>query len=621
MPYTQPTDLQRPSWSARLVPGGLALAGAIGAIGAVGLGASTVLVWLVGIVGISTVLARFMPVAVSVASAVIFGLFYSLMLIRLVPFGPDSLSWTWLPAMAAPAIVAAVLLFTTPPRPRRGWNRNTVATVVAVGLPALIAAASAIAIVLRFGLTHLSWSMNRDAVTSMIFSRFLVEDGGASAERANPLLLPYGLIAAVLVPGRSASPPEGLLEHDIVRMAGLWLVIVLATSVLAALVAVTTIPARRWGTRLVFGLVAGILPVSWFLAGSAFAFGFFNATLTVLILLASWLVWRRSNATPAWSVCLLLLASTTLLATWSPFAVVTAALAAAATALNWRRLVSPAALFWVALSAAQLLAWGCLVTVPDFLRDGQHLGSGGGIFDSSPLAFALIALLAVVIGFVSRAREGEALDRIGVIVILAASAPLLVYFLSFRWGTDDVWTYFPAKFSWLVSSVLLILIVALSGRVVADLDRGASVRAVVATTVLGLLGGLMLWAVPLTKQASDAYPALSVWRSVSISEHDPFLRTAFDLSSPEENNLAVRYNGVAGDYFVNAWLLQVNVESMQDPIRQYAYSYFAWDAADTCDVVEEIGRPVTIWTRDSALLTELDTVCPDGDYSVRLQQG
>ena len=81
--------------------------------------------------------------------------------------------------------------------------------------------------------------------------------------------------------------------RDILGLVG-----ALASAMLAALIGARSVHGgARWG-RIVAAGVTGLVPLTWFAFGFAAQFGFYNATVALVLLLASWLAWLETRIAP-----------------------------------------------------------------------------------------------------------------------------------------------------------------------------------------------------------------------------------------------------------------------------------------------------------------------------------
>src|SRR5690606_16138257 len=158
-------------------------------------------------------------------------------------------------------------------------------------------------------------------------ARMMIGDGGLDADaHPNSSPLTAGLIALAAAPGRESA--SLMLEHDVTRMAQLWFLAALAGTVLAGLVGLRATQMASAGIRIGAAVVSALVASSWFVWGFALQFGFVNATIALVVMLAAWLAWLEARVAPILGSAVLSLAAVAMLATWAPLAAVPGVLAA-----------------------------------------------------------------------------------------------------------------------------------------------------------------------------------------------------------------------------------------------------------------------------------------------------
>ena len=465
---------------------------------------------------------------------------------------------------------------------------------------------------------RLAWSMQNDAVWNMMSARFIGNEHGVSADHPNPSPLTAALIAAAFASGRAGLDPTQLLQHDVTRAAQLWLLLTGLSAVLAGLIAARALPSGRPILRAFLVFSVACIPLSWYVAGYAFQFGFSNATLTMVLLLCAWIAWMSGGRRPLASLLVLAAVALALLATWAPLVVVPAGLAAVVAGgagRPWWRRLRGARLLLLISAAIVGVAYVGLVTVRDLLSQRGALSSDGAMFALTPQQVALIGA-AVLIALVGAAiLAGQTRAAVGAGVVLASSGLALAYLVSQRQG-NAMWGYYPAKFAWLVTALLLVILaVSLAG-------WAFRVRRVSATVVVAVLA----IAVPAALAANPRPTRESLTAMATIVAPGAFgaepaaVPLLFELSDPREKRLVAGYFANAGyDRFINGWLLQQAATSSADPLRAPAYTLDGTNVTQLCDVIGIWGGGVIVTTRSADLADELQQTCPQSEVSIDLR--
>jgi len=450
--------------------------------------------------------------------------------------------------------------------------------------------------------TRVSWAMHSDAVWNIMTARVVLGDHGLNPDYASAAPLTPSLIAAAMAAGRSSLDFSGLLQHDVTRAAELWLLLMLASCVLAGVIASSALVRLGPLSRGLCTLFVAAIPLTWFVAGNSVQFGFYNATIALVLLLCAWIAWMAGSASRLASLVTLVLSGVATLATWAPLAVVPLSLAvfvALGSGLQW---FSGRRLLVVAVSVMGVASYALAVTLPDLLRDGGSLAADGGIFRLPPSHVALIVVAAVA----ATVLVGGLLRRwgaLGGVVIVSASGGLVLgYLLVQRIGVANMWGYYPTKFGWLVC-VLLIVIGATSLFAVLEKVRAKAlvIALVVGTTVATV--GLMAYPRPTNEALISAWPTLLP----ALGGDPEVLAQLFALSDPHQKHLV---SSSADDRFINDWLLQQQATGPNDAIRAFAYTLVATDASQLCAVADVWGPGVIVHTPDAGLDARLQAACP-----------
>lgn len=495
-----------------------------------------------------------------------------------------------------------------------------------VVLPLIAVPALAIAVVAAHGVLAgiLEWAMRGDAVWNLVTARMLIADGGLDAvAHPNASPLTPGLLAITAAVGRDVVPAAELLRHDVGRFATFWLAATAASALLAALIGARSVHGASRTARVAAAAVSGLLPFTWFMFGFATQFGFYNASLTILLLLASWLAWLETRVAPVAGAAGLSLAAVALLATWAPVAIIPFALAVFALLSRLGSLrgggLARRRLWLLALAAAPVPLYAVVVTLPDLRREGAALAVDGGIFPLQPVHVAIVVIVALVVSTVAALHLHQRHALRGLVIVLVAAAAAGAYLLWQRAGEPTLWGYYPVKFAWLVCALLLVVLTA---AVLAEL-AGLRGRRWTAAGVLGLAAALPLTLMaqvpPTTDRAVSVLTPIAIATQRGVAAGEPAATRLFALSEPGRRTLALSYLGETGDRFLNSWLLQLESTDASDPIRVYAYLLDPADEAQACDAVRTWGGPVRVVTSDPTLPERFADGCAGADAVVEVR--
>lgn len=503
---------------------------------------------------------------------------------------------------------------------RRGWTD----AAIAGGVPVVVLLAAGAIAVLSGG-SRLAWAMQGDAVSNTMLARFIWSDGGIdSGAHPNAATLTQSLMVSIWAPGRDRLDPAALLGHDVGRSAELLVVFIAIAAGIASAVAVVATAGRSTGIRVVAAILAGIVPLTAYVAGTSILFGFFNGPLILALLLAVWLVWLAGRDDPDGALVALSMLTIAILGGWAPLAVVPVAVAAGVIVLGRRRLLrrgidAPRALLVVALLA--LIAYGLLVVVPDFLSTGSGLANDGGMAPMSPWAIIVMGAIAVLATAVEWRWARRRRPLVGVVAIGAAGAVAIAYLVWQRRGLEVLWGYYPEKFAWFLGALLVVVVIG-SLLSLPQPERipvrpaqapGARFDRVLLPAATAVIAVAMLVQLP---------PSLTTV-GVMLSVVDPRPGVAAgDQGAVDAATIAVdgERRLVSGwgehDRFVNSWLIQTSVDDQDDPIRMSAYYLDPDDLAQVCEAITIWGGDVTVYTRDASLEDRLSAVCDESMFAV-----
>lgn len=541
--------------------------------------------------------------------------FYALTVRLLQPLGAD-LGLKNRLVMTAVAIVGLVLLWRARGRLRLPAAGTLRALLFALG-PIIVVVVGAVAVVAVSGGTRVAWSMQNDAIWNTMMARFLYGDGGAGPAHPNVSPIIPALLAGAFAPGRGALAADELLLHDVTRQAELWLLLVLISSVLAGLLAWRELARYRTLGRSVGTFLVACIPVTWYGAGYAFQFGFFNATVSLFVLLCAWIGWTTAREGRLAAVVILSASTIVMLATWAPLGIVTIALGAGTLAGGrgqWWRSLRGRRLAVLLVSLLAIPAYLVAVTLPDILREGKGLSANGGMIAFEPRHILIVGGVAIAstAWLALRRTDRDRGPLIGVALVGAASAVALGYLVLQRTGQESWWGYYPQKLSWLVATLLVVIIATTLAR---DAPAAPVLRRISLAVTVVVVVGVMCFPVP-TKTAGAALASAFL----PVQQLVPAGTTGALFASSDASKLTifVGYGTPGEDAFANGWLIQQFAESGEDPVRSFAYSVDGTDLAPVCALAGTDRVELQVRTRDSALESALDDACPAADVTVLL---
>ncbi|MBW8761691.1 MAG: hypothetical protein JF592_03785 [Microbacterium sp.] len=478
------------------------------------------------------------------------------------------------------------------------------------------------ALVLSARVVHgadLEWAMRNDSVWNLVSARFVLADGGIDqSAHSNPAPLTATLFALAMGVGRTEIVPAGLLEHDVTQAAALWLFAAGTVALLAGLACWHQAHAIGRAVRVLAAAGTAIFLLSWFVLGVALEFGFWNSTIVLVPLIASWVAWLDWRSQPLRALALLSAASVVALATWAPAALVPASFALVVglgfatgssreSGLSVRRRI----IVVVAL-LAPIPAYVLLVTLPDVRREGPALAVEGGFIGMSPFHVA-----AVFVVFAIAAMRSPRTVRIGAFILLVSGTAVIAYLLFQRRDAGRLWGYYPAKLSWLIVILMLVVLVPVlvalaSGFSHRTRGRGILLAAAVMSCYLLVLPvtptygwRTFLTPVALLEQRGNAQA------SVAAEE-------LFGLAVPGSATIAMAFAGPAEDALINAWLLQLEAQNSRERIRDYSYVLDSESAQQVCDAIGAWSRPVRVVTRSKDAADRLLGLC-NADFTVEVR--
>jgi hypothetical protein len=589
----------------------VAVAGGLGIVLAF-TGLSPWLLWASAWAALVLALSTAMPVVLAVAGAFVFPMALWVVLARVlqpVPVGLDLKAHVVLVVLFALALGLA-------------WRRRALLPSIDGRMRrALFALAPVSTIVLAlviytqaFPVRGVAWAMHNDSVWNTVATRLMVMDEGVDVA-AHPNVAPgvSAMMSAATSAGRSGLPADAVLLHDLQLQSQFWLLAMLATAVLVGLAVAARIRRMRPLPAVVAVVAATLLPFSWFVAGNAMQFGFINSTLALVLLLAAWIAWERLAVSPWGALAVLSASIVMMLATWAPLAVIPLGLTVVALFRLGRAWWSDLrARGWLALIlvALPVPAYGLAITLGDLAREGDALGSNGGIFPVSPtsivVAFAALLFAATVRGVLQSAWS----DVIGAVVVIAASTLALAYLLVQRLDADFLWGYYPAKFGWVVMAfAIIVFTVVLASTIDAAPRRQPLLASVAAVLVIAFMT-----LVPPNR--ATFLPLASVAGLGPLAVDETTVNTLLELFDDDQHRLVASLHGNSSDRFVNNWLIQLGTRDGAEPVRAFAYDLDPTSPSRLCEAATAWNGDVEVFTADPDLVEALDSCSAVSDVIV-----
>jgi hypothetical protein len=571
--------------------------------------------------GVAVIIWHRSTATFGIAASILLHLAAVAVLIQLSPATrlPLDLTVSALLILEACAVAWAVTSATRPPR------RDLFITLARRSLffvvPVVACLVEAISSLL--GRSGVAWAMGNDSAFNVMSARILFADGGVNSRlHFNGSPEPHSLLTVVTGAGRWNVGSWDLFQHDVSAYAQLWFLLIIATAVLSALVARQVMPSGTppWFTIVATNAVA-LVPLTLFVSGYAVRFGFFNATLSLVILLSAWLISRSESVSAATRLTALGLASLALLATWGPLAIVPVALAIPAFWQLMRQVrregfASPRKLIMPGAIIVANALYVSLVTVADLVAAQGALANDGGIFWLSPYLAAAVVIVTLSL-LTIHARLNKSFSGLldGVAATLGGAVAIL-FLVYQRRDEANVWGYYPIKFSWLLVTLFSIVSLALILSLIARLRPRGIILAGAGVAIAAVALGVVIVSPAIRERALDAFPLLSV---AGIPSHHPGDYAASVMFRNKEsgvNTIAVNALTSAEDAFINLWLVQIEPTLNSLDVRVFAYGIDGNNTAQVCAAIETMAAPVRILTQEQGLRERLLKECPNANFEI-----
>ncbi|MES2169380.1 MAG: hypothetical protein V4479_01470, partial [Actinomycetota bacterium] len=274
---------------------------------------------------------------------------------------------------------------------------------------------------------------------------------------------------------------------------------------------------------------------------------------------------------------------------------------------------SPRAVLALVVAVLGLVGYAVAVALPGFVSSSSTLGGDGGFPAIGPTSIFVIvaatAALACAAAVLGQARHAA----VGALALIATFALGLGYLLFQRRSAANLWGYYPAKYAWTVSLLLLVIGLGFAVASVVELrPRGVWQRlgAIAVTAVL----------VSLAWMPSGNFTALAQLPLAGILTAGPSANiqasTVFRLSGTGNGN-DVLWRSAEGDYWPNYWLLQVDV-APTNVARLFSNDQGTLSVEQMCALIGELGGKVIVHTGDPTASAELHAACGGEQFTVRV---
>jgi hypothetical protein len=463
------------------------------------------------------------------------------------------------------------------------------------------------------GASKLSWVASGDSANNILFAREIIDRGGiAIGSMENPVPLPAALLAVAMSASRGGLAASRLLEHDISAFAQVWALMIALTCILMGGAISAALPEARRLVIIGVSAASSFIPLTWYVSGYPIEYGFFNIHLALPVVLSCWIIFLGGNKHPIAALCLMFLAATILLSVWGPLVLFPSALAVAIFIRSLRAITTARgiALFALIVSALQAVLYGAFVTLPSLLSLAAFLGASGGAYPFS--RWILPALLVVALGsaLLLRRKSGKPILSGAIAIIAATCLGLAVLLFAARNTPNPFTSYYPLKFIWLAGIVLMVVVGGYAASIaVLFFTLRALQSSALVVVAIGTLVFVLLAPTNRTSYPTRA-PIPKILSGGFLEKGDRTMGHIFRLSNPAHPGVlwhsATPYEGT-----IDFWLLQIKANSMtkNQALRELAYQLNFEKITDLCSIVTKYEMPVTVYTDDAGLATELDRAC------------
>ncbi len=465
------------------------------------------------------------------------------------------------------------------------------------------------------------WAMFGDAANNVRISREMLTGHGYPFTAIQAVPLPNELLSIGMWAGRGGSAGT-LMAHDLLALAIMGALAIGATGIALGAVVSSLLPAGRPGLIAVVSALGSLASATWFVAGLPLESGYYNVHIVLPFALVSWLAYLRSRQHPVAGGLILAGLTLVIAASWVPLVVVPVGFGLAlllryrASARGVRRLVP--SLVVLGLTAGAALT---VMVLPETSRNDflGLLASPGHGFPSTIPLLVIGSLGAVVIAW----RDPH---RGGVLALALASLAGLGALIAVNADSPEPWLpYYPAKYTWLVTVVVLAVLLAVAVRRLAT--SRIPVLGPVAVTAIAVLAAT-LGPAPHRESFAIEQPLARILTDSVLTQGETSIDTIIDYA--DSPDIIVQWGMDSPDEaFVNFWALEFKGTAPNTPGnhgRVYTVAAyrelrdtgtFVTPPAETlCRLIATLDDSATVHTRDLTLADALAATCPEIDVDV-----
>ena len=535
--------------------------------------------------------------------------------------------WVLLAGAAVSVVIGGFLVARDPARRRRP-GRDSVALWASASLGAVAWIATRIAAEVVPGASAVGWAMEGDATNNLNYARrILAENGISVGSTANPVPLPASAVAVPLgVDGLAGS--GGGLAAQLVTYGWVWVAVFAVLSVTMGVVAASLVDPERRGLVAVTASAGSLLPLTWFVGGLPIDFGYFNMPFTIVLALASWLLYVNSPRAPRVAFVAMVLTATLLALAWTPIALVPAALGVVLVVRDRRALVSLRGWRLVAclVALAAALGWVVILTLPTYFAQNEALDAHGQDYPPPwTLALALVGVSLVTAALLRTRLRIRFLP--GLLALVGALYAAVAVFLFLARNAFDPWTgYYPVKGAWIACVILLPVVLSLVASL-GSLARPRAAAGISVTIVSALVVALAAFA-PVTPargfppfQPGERMLGGHVWKT---GDEAVDVITSVVGEAADTGETPILWMSDAPDeQMVNFWTIYSldTVEPGDRALRRFAFrEYGAFRSGGTrgpssfntlCALMRDPARSIVVYTDDASTQSDFAERCTD----------
>lgn len=495
----------------------------------------------------------------------------------------------------------------------------------AVGVLLLVAFFANIAGATNVGLT---WAMSGDSPTFVTQARDIANLGKTEIWN-NAVPIPPALAAMAMISGRDSTLVAPTLEHDVTSYALVWILGIALSCWAAGAVVVALLRTRKlphW-VLYVSGIGASVIPLTWFYAGYATWFGFFNSTIALCVLLMLVLAFINGRNHPLALLGVYFFSATTMFLVWSPLVIVPVSLGAFIFFSRFKTLwkTSNGDRVFALVGFVQLVGYALSQALPLlFATQGSSVpGSSLLALTGAAIYFRPIYLAAIYAGtaaallFALWKRDKELMW--GFLVMILG---LLLGFGYMIYGSGQFsfpWLYYPSKFIWI--GMMMLIPIAL-GSVLAWLlpyftKTWTLAAAVVAMALMSFIffkataawghinGGI---------EAPTMVHQLLIEREVTAIDQTANREVAAEIFALEKQD-HLRFlwkSGNPSEEQINYWMLKMWSISDHGALRlgDFTYGIVERNLENLCGVLTQVNTTSELVTAEPDLKEQLAIACP-----------